>query len=279
MGMILGDDARDPTTYFWGDVCRSHIENYLVSEYIAEFWNSITNGTFIILACLGAYTTIKYRHSKRMLLCYIAMMFVGVGSLWFHATLKYTTQLLDELPMLYLTGLALYATIEVKRGIKYGIKVPIAIATCLVLFSVVYIQWLQSPVFHQVIFASTVLVTFINAANRKMQLLLSEASQKILRRAVTRGCVGMLGGFFVWNLDNIFCHQLRTYRSYVGAPWDAVLQLHGWWHILTAYGCYCLILWIHFIRIAWLGHDHLFTVKFHLGLVPQITLITPKKTN
>ncbi|KAJ1811529.1 alkaline ceramidase ydc1, partial [Coemansia sp. RSA 2599] len=211
-------------------------ENYLVSEYIAEFWNSITNGTFIILACLGAYTTIKYDHSRRMLLCYIAMMFVGVGSVWFHATLKYTTQLLDELPMLYLAGMVLYTTIEIKRDIRYGVKVPIAIATYLVIFSVVYINWLQSPVFHQVVFASTALVSFFSAAKRKKQLGLSEASQKILRRMVVRGWAGMMGGFFVWNLDNIFCHQLRTYRSYVGAPWDAVLQLHGWWHILTAYG-------------------------------------------
>lgn len=45
-----------------------------------------------------------------------------------------------------------------------------------------------------------------------------------------------VGGFFLWNMDNIFCHHLKTARHQIGLPWSVVLEAHGWWHILTGLG-------------------------------------------
>ncbi|KAJ2561302.1 alkaline ceramidase ydc1 [Coemansia sp. RSA 1836] len=99
----------------------------------------------------------------------------------------------------------------------------------------------------------------------------------MFQRLLFQGFLGMAGGFLVWNLDNIFCHRLRTYRSHVGMPLDAILQLHGWWHVFTAYGSTYLLLWVHLTKLARLGHDHLFTIRHYAGFVPYITLKTPKK--
>ncbi len=45
-----------------------------------------------------------------------------------------------------------------------------------------------------------------------------------------------LAGFFIWNMDNIFCHSLVAARNYIQLPWAVLLEGHGWWHILTGIG-------------------------------------------
>jgi dihydroceramidase len=45
-----------------------------------------------------------------------------------------------------------------------------------------------------------------------------------------------LGGFLIWNLDNIFCDQARGYRRVIGLPWGVVLEGHAWWHLMTGLG-------------------------------------------
>ena len=43
-------------------------------------------------------------------------------------------------------------------------------------------------------------------------------------------------GYLLWNIDLEFCMQLRELRAQVGLPWAWLLELHGWWHVLTAIG-------------------------------------------
>jgi dihydroceramidase len=43
-------------------------------------------------------------------------------------------------------------------------------------------------------------------------------------------------GYIIWNVDLEFCKELRMLRERVGLPWGWVLELHGWWHVLTAVG-------------------------------------------
>jgi dihydroceramidase len=50
-----------------------------------------------------------------------------------------------------------------------------------------------------------------------------------------------LAGFCLWNMDNIFCHHLTTSKQQILLPWSAVLEGHGWWHILTGLGKLVLI--------------------------------------
>lgn len=40
--------------------------------------------------------------------------------------------------------------------------------------------------------------------------------------------------FILWNIDLEMCSDLRALRSHVGLPWNWLLELHGWWHFLTA---------------------------------------------
>ncbi|KAJ1766629.1 alkaline ceramidase ydc1 [Coemansia sp. RSA 1813] len=280
MGMILEDNIRDPHSYFWGertstlDWCE---ENYAVSNYIAEFWNVMTNVTMTAIALLGVYNSIKYNQGKRVTAIYLAMLLVGTGSVCFHATLKYSTQLLDELPMLYVCTIAFYSLLEIEKKIRHGWKLPVTLAVFQTFITLTYMFWLQSPVFHQVVFAVSAFGAGLFAYKRLNDPRVNSDARRLLVRLFMLGHICMLSGFFVWNLDNIFCDQLRSYRSYVGMPLDVVLQLHGWWHILTGYGCGYMLLLVHYVKLAYIGHSHLFTVKYFLGIFPHITLREPKK--
>lgn len=50
------------------------------------------------------------------------------------------------------------------------------------------------------------------------------------------GLVAFVGGFLIWNLDNIFCSEVRRLRRAIGLPWAVLLEGHGWWHLLTGIG-------------------------------------------
>ncbi|KAJ2553315.1 hypothetical protein EV175_002985 [Coemansia sp. RSA 1933] len=280
MGMILNDNVRDSSSYFWGertstlDWCE---ENYAVSNHIAEFWNTLTNVTMVGIALRGVYNSIKYNQGKRVIAIYGAMLLVGVGSACFHATLKYTTQLLDELPMLYVCTVGFYSLVEIEKKTRYGWKLPVTLAAIQTIITLTYMFWLQNPVFHQVVFGITAFGAGLFAYKRLNDPRVSDEARQLLIRLFKLGHICMLSGFLVWNLDNMFCERLRSYRSYAGMPLDAVLQLHGWWHILTGYGCGYMLLLVHYVNLAYNGHSHLFTLKYSLGIFPHITLREPKK--
>lgn len=99
---LLSKASSGKSTIDW---CES---NYYVSEYIAEYWNTIT-GIFLIISGLIFY---KINEDKiRLNNKYIQNRFinirnllilVGIGTMLFHGTLLYPFQLLDELPMIFL---------------------------------------------------------------------------------------------------------------------------------------------------------------------------------
>lgn len=54
----------------------------------------------------------------------------------------------------------------------------------------------------------------------------------------------------MWNIDNIFCDSLRLVRARVGYPLAAVIEGHAWWHILTGYGAYHLVVSVELMALS-----------------------------
>ncbi|XP_010704512.1 alkaline ceramidase 3-like [Meleagris gallopavo] len=84
-----------------------------------------------------------------------------------------------------------------------------------------------------------------------------------------------LMGFFLWNVDNIFCEKLRALREKMPPVLGAVTQFHAWWHILTGLGSYLHILLSLYTRTLFLKHRP--KVKFLLGIWPVLLVEPPKK--
>lgn len=51
-----------------------------------------------------------------------------------------------------------------------------------------------------------------------------------------QGLTTFLGGFLIWNLDNLYCSTIRPWRHNLGLPWAVVLEGHAWWHLMTGIG-------------------------------------------
>ena len=84
--------------------------NYANSEYIAEYWNTIT-GVFLIVSGVMFYNlnndlimtnNIYIRQNFKNI--YNLLILVGIGTMLFHGTLLYPFQLLDEIPMILLAS-------------------------------------------------------------------------------------------------------------------------------------------------------------------------------
>ncbi|KAL6854762.1 hypothetical protein ACO1O0_005887 [Amphichorda felina] len=43
-------------------------------------------------------------------------------------------------------------------------------------------------------------------------------------------------GYAIWNVDAELCAALGGLKERAGRPWAWLLELYGWWHILTAIG-------------------------------------------
>ena len=75
--------------------------NYQVSDYIVEFWNTLSSFSFVAVGILNIYVLSKINGifiEKFISWLYII---VGIGSAAFHGTLKFNYQLWDEIPMVW----------------------------------------------------------------------------------------------------------------------------------------------------------------------------------
>lgn len=53
--------------------------------------------------------------------------------------------------------------------------------------------------------------------------------------------------YLLWNIDQHFCPLLTTLKRRIGLPFGMLLELHGWWHILTAIGAYIFMALVEYL--------------------------------
>ncbi|CBX92690.1 hypothetical protein IAQ61_005938 [Plenodomus lingam] len=251
-------------------------ENYVVTQYSAEIINTLTNLLFMYLAIKGIRNCIKHGHDTVFLVAFIGYLLVGTGSFFFHATLKYPMQLVDELSMIYTTCLMNFATFSYGKSRLYSTILAIGL-TAIALFITLYYHYLQDPTFHQNAYALlTAIVLFramyvmeVNirprfrskereAANpnvrsggktgQKQKDLRDEQILRTMWKMITFGLSIFLGGFAVWHLDNVHCSTLIKWRREIGMPWGFMLEGHGMWHLMTGTGAYFYIVWGIWLR-------------------------------
>nr|XP_040140912.1 alkaline ceramidase 3 isoform X2 [Ictidomys tridecemlineatus] len=212
---------------YWGpttstlDWCE---ENYFVTEYVAEFWNTVSNLIMIIPPILGAIQSIRDGLEKRYIGSYLALTVVGMGSWCFHMTLQYEMQLLDELPMIYSCCIFVYCMFEcfkMKNSVNYHLLFT------LVLFSLLVTTVMYGMLVFTLVLRSIYIVTWVYP----------------WLRGLGYTSLGLfLLGFLLWNIDNIFCDSLRDFRREAPPILGVTTQFHAWWHILTGLGSYLHIL-------------------------------------
>ncbi len=189
--------------------------DYVHTRYIAETYNTLSNLYTIGFGMLLLRHYIDNQVEKRFKFAALLMIIVGVGSLMFHGTLLYHFQLLDELPMLYLTCCMTYLTLEAfsdKKKYKYPF-VPVLLLCVSILMSIAHVT-IQSPELFFLVFASllapAVVFPFMNRTNKKFN------------RTMKKSCFCLVVAYIGWELDKSFCKNVQSFH------------LHSVWHLLTA---------------------------------------------
>ncbi|XP_069832746.1 alkaline ceramidase 1 isoform X2 [Dendropsophus ebraccatus] len=77
--------------------------NYLHSEYVAEYYNTVTNIAFLLVGPLMMYLLHPYacKRSLTVHLVWILFIMIGLFSMYYHMTLSFFGQLLDEISILW----------------------------------------------------------------------------------------------------------------------------------------------------------------------------------
>ena len=154
-------------------------------------------------------------------------------------------QLADELPMIYATCIIGHATFSYGKSPAVSNLIGAGLFSLGLTITVVY-HITKEPVFHQVSFAAlTCAVVFRSMFDMEKQLRpalkvrcpeRANAIMSQMWKMCLSGIALFLVGFFIWNLDNIFCSYLRQWRNVLLLPWSIVLEGHAWWHIFTGLG-------------------------------------------
>jgi dihydroceramidase len=192
----------------------------------------------------------RRRLEARFLLAFAALACVGLGSVAFHATLRFELQLLDELPMLYLALIIVYILLEDRAQPRFGRWFPASLAlygVALTVLSASTRGTLQFYVF-QLSFGSLELFALY-----RVYCLYRRSTDDGLRRLYRVGMGAYALGILCWFSDLRFCHALSVQLPGLGVPNP---ELHAVWHVLVSCGFYCLLSVIASSRLATLGRTH-----------------------
>ncbi|KAI5462928.1 alkaline phytoceramidase [Mariannaea sp. PMI_226] len=268
---------------FWGEqtstlnFCE---EDYALSFYCAELCNTVTNALFVWLGVKGILSCIKYSHPNIFLVAFIGYIVVGLGSISFHATLKYPMQLVDELSMIYTTCLMMYASFSFSKSRIFSVSLGIGLLG-LAAFITLYYHITKDPAFHQTAYAIlTATIVFrsmwvmesqLRPALEARQARKSDELLKTMWIMVITGLLVFLGGYLLWILDNTYCAQVRGIRRAIGLPWAVLLEGHAWWHLMTGLAYYYII-WGIWLRHCLTGHDDEYVLDWPrlLTSIPEV---------
>ncbi|KAG6040051.1 hypothetical protein E4U41_001569 [Claviceps citrina] len=216
-------------------------EDYALTLYLTEFINSLSNITYV-------YFALRYMYGpgSRGLLAprwdamSVSLLVLGMASFLFHASLRHTLEFADELSMMGLTWSMLQATctmgVEPSRTRRRH-AISASLGVCFLSFAVFYLGAPQI-LYHVAAFVLSLAVLVVRTAHLLYwrRPAFAAAKRRDWRvRTWTSVALGVLA-YVIWTIDLEFCAELRTVRRRVGLPWAWLLELHGWWHVLTAVG-------------------------------------------
>ncbi|KAK4118952.1 alkaline phytoceramidase [Parathielavia appendiculata] len=205
--------------------------DYAVTVYIAELINALSSLAYSYLA-VRRFSGRMRKHDPLP----VALFLVGFSSTGYHATLRQGPQFLDDMSMLFLGACLLQTLYSHGQTPAVSALVAAAVALGTGAMAILYIRSADILVHFSTF---TIMVNLIWP--RTLYIIYAGSSRptrekvKLVLR-FRKAAALIVGAFLVWNVDLEMYLQLRAIRHKLGLPWAWTLELHGWWHILTALG-------------------------------------------
>ena len=226
----------------WGDAASVDWcePNYVVTPYVAEWWNTLSSLPLALLGLYGAWRVYQLPNTieRRFFVLFLALAVVGAGSMAFHGTLLASAQALDELPMIY-GGLAFVYCLVNRNGHNPRRERgwQIGLSAYGVAFTVGYFT-LESY-FTLFIWSYAGIVTALVLGGIRLALNPERSStHRLLLAVAASSFVGGVFGF--WFPEHVWlsCHH----------PAQSA-QLHSLWHLAAGGGTYLGILFAMWDRM------------------------------
>ena len=189
---------------FWGtpDVSVSFCEDkYIVSDYIAEYYNTMSALSYVIVGLLF-YKTKLQKLSKIIIL-------LGIGTALLHSTLRFYGQWIDELSMLILS----FYIIKEIRQMRFSITTS---EWYLLLLIFPYFLFERYFSYFFVVFSSLQIYTY--TISRKNY---DECTREVYY-LIKAYLIVLILSSICWLGDQLFCDYVQNY------------QLHAVWHVGTS---------------------------------------------
>lgn len=177
---------------------------------------------------------------------YFGILCVGLGSIVFHATLKYYTQWCDDLSMLIAVALVMHRVYTATATIRVTAISGIILAVILVAFGVFHCMT-DDVAFHNLFFALMIVAVGLRTRQLVQTRIKSPTLLRQLQRLTMFGSIIFVTGYGIWILDHLSCSALTHWKHAIGMPWSFVLELHGYWHIFTGIGAYVFIAEVEYL--------------------------------
>lgn len=171
--------------------------------------------------------------------------------------------------MLIATAPVLHRVYTFDKTLSVTVWSGVALTAVLTTFSIWHCVT-DEIVMHSLVFGIMIVLVGIQTRSIIGARIPDPAVRKEVIKLTTWGGVIFVSGYAIWNLDNAFCGLLTETRRYIGMPWAFVLELHGWWHILTGIGAYICMYssLVHIGNMALCGPSNSLTV---IALVEYLT--------
>ena len=285
MSFLRWSYPDEPIEGYWGpttsiiDWCE---ENYVVSPYIAEWSNTISNSIFLITALYSTWCAYRNGLEFRFLLIGLGFALVGVGSWLFHMTLKYRFQLLDELPMIYATAIPAWSVFcefnwktwranTKQASKKRQLLFMLAVFSFTTILTYMYLVCRVVLLFQALYGFLTLIVVAISSSFAIHLETKDPLVKKNLYNTMGMGIITFALGFILWELDQLFCPLwIHIRRDYLKLPLGVLLEFHGWWHLLTGIGVYSYLVFLHYLRVLNLQKGGDFTFIWRWGILPEL---------
>lgn len=197
--------------YYWGQpdtTVRWCEEKYQISNYVSEFWNTLSNFVYLPL--------VWYHQKNKILSSYIFLMMCG--SFLFHGTSRYLFQILDEVPMLLITNEILFLFHKKTKYTSHPeMKVYVSRSTFFI--SLLYIISKNYEMFLFVFTVNILCLLFIGWKHKAKS-----------KKYYYLSCGSMLVGKTFWEIEQNFC----GYNDYI-------YLLHSMWHLFSALSLHFII--------------------------------------
>ncbi|XP_020772439.1 alkaline ceramidase 1 isoform X4 [Odocoileus virginianus] len=198
--------------------------NFQYSQLVAEFYNTFSNVTFLVFGPLMTFLMHPYiqKRSRYIYVLFILFTITGLFSMYFHMTLSFLGQMLDEIAILWLlaSGYSIWLPccyfptfLGQNRSWYISLIVTITlVSTCLSFLKPTINAYALNTIGLHIVYI--VVQEYKKTKNKELRHLI-EVSTVIWALAITS-----------WISDRLFC----SFWQWINFPY-----LHGIWHVLISF--------------------------------------------